>query len=143
MPDPSQYARRRNALISHLARFHGLVGYDPFPLGTEHHYRTDSRGNVLVHNQDLDRLLSLHDQEGIHGLSTHQHESAAGQESRGRFVSPDQWQIAADQAREDGQAELEPGLLQPRPRGRANAGLSQRSARVLRVNVRKKSAQRG
>jgi hypothetical protein len=87
----SGYARRRNALISHLASRHGLVGYDPFPLGTGHAYPTDSRGNVIVHNHDLGWLLSLHDREGTHGLPTHQHESPAEQERRGQYVSPEKW----------------------------------------------------
>jgi hypothetical protein len=91
------YGRRRNALVRHLAGRHGLAGYDPFPLGTDHAYPTDPRGNVLVQNHDLGELLWLHDREGTHGRSTHQHDSRAGQELLGQYVSPQAWQLSPDQ----------------------------------------------
>lgn len=95
-----EYGRGRKALVLHLAGRHGLVGYDPFPLGTDHAYPTDPRGNVLVHDHDLAELLSLHDR-GAHGPSTHQHDSPVGQEGLGPYVSPEAWRPAAGQARAD------------------------------------------
>ena len=96
-PAAREYGRRRNALVIHLAGRHGLVGYDPFPLGTGHAYPTDPRGNVLVQNHDLVDLLSLHDREGTHGPAAHQHDSHAGQERLGQYVSPEAWQLSPDQ----------------------------------------------
>jgi hypothetical protein len=93
-----EYVRKRNALIAHLAGAHRLIGYDPFPIGTRHDHPMDCFGNVLVHNRDLDRLLALHDEEGRHGRSTHQHESPAEQERLGRYVSPERWRPAAGHA---------------------------------------------
>jgi hypothetical protein len=90
------YGRRRNELVFHLARRHGLAGYDPFPPGTARGWPTDLHGNVLVHNHDLGELVSLHDREGTHGPSTHQHDSPAGQERLGPYVRPDAWQLSPD-----------------------------------------------
>lgn len=59
----------RDRLISHLGAVHGLVGYDPFPIGTEHHFRADVHGNVREPNpgnDDLGYLRGLHE-EARHG----------------------------------------------------------------------------
>lgn len=85
------YVRRRQALLSHLASRHGLTGYDPFPPGTGPARPRDGRGNVLTPRNDLPRLLALHDRAGTHGPSSHQHDSPAGQEHRGKYISPDDW----------------------------------------------------